>query len=67
MLIPWPGPQLTSCIYMAELPVCMDIQSSPVVRFFYLYKFHNATDYLNSIAGRILSSVTRVKFVVTSD
>ena len=39
MLIPWPGPQLTLCMYTPELPVCMDIQSSPVVQIFIYVSF----------------------------
>ena len=30
MLIPWPGPQFTLCIFMLLHPVWMEMQSSPV-------------------------------------
>ena len=31
MLIPWPGPQFTLCIFMLLHPVWMEIQSSPAL------------------------------------
>jgi hypothetical protein len=32
MLIPWPGPQFTLCIFMLLHPVWIEIQSSPASR-----------------------------------
>ncbi|KAL6614857.1 hypothetical protein ACP70R_037127 [Stipagrostis hirtigluma subsp. patula] len=32
MLIPWPGPQFTLCIFMLLHPVWMEIQSSPALK-----------------------------------
>ncbi|KAF6986570.1 hypothetical protein CFC21_004307 [Triticum aestivum] len=35
MLIPWPGPQFTLCMFTSLQPVCMEMQSSPALHKVY--------------------------------